>query len=72
VPSFAAQFGHAVATDARSHPVNYAISAAELGLILTPLPEAFVLAHPGVEEVHAIVDTAGAVGHWLYESLSEK
>jgi hypothetical protein len=41
-------------------------------LIFTPLPEAFVAANPGVEEVHAIVDTAGAAAHWVYDSLSDK
>jgi len=68
-PNFAQQFGRVTAQDVRAHPVRYLVAAAELGLIFTPLPEAFVVANPGVEEVHAIVDVAGAAAHWAYDSL---
>jgi hypothetical protein len=71
LPSFATHFGRAVATDARNHPYKYLFAAAEVGMIFTPLPEAFVLANPGVEEVKAITDLATAAGHAVYDSLSK-
>lgn len=39
--SFAGQFAHITAQDVRAHPFKYAFAAAEVGMTLTPLPEAY-------------------------------
>jgi RHS repeat-associated protein len=66
LPSFATQFGRATAQDARAHPLKYIFAAGEIGLIFTPLPEAYATIE-GMHEVKAVIDTGLAAGDLSYE-----
>jgi hypothetical protein len=61
------KFPGAVANDARSHPFRYATYAAEVGLIFTPLPEAYAIYEP----LKAAGDATVAGWHLLWELESK-
>jgi RHS repeat-associated protein len=68
LPSFATQFAAVTLKDASAHPGKYVFAAGEIGLIFTPLPEAFA-AIEGMHEVKAAIDTGLAAGDLTYEVL---
>ena len=65
-PSFATQFGRVTAQDARAHPYKYLFAVAEVGMIFTPIPEAFA-AIAGIHEVKASLDMGLAAGDLSWE-----
>jgi hypothetical protein len=63
-PSFADHFATAVVNDARTHPGKYAFAAAEVGMLFTPLPEAYA----AYEGVKAFGEAAFAAWHVAWEA----